>query len=146
LLTRPKWGVELRFLYQKGERIGKNIVANKAQNLWFIAEKRAIYLAYPIGESNCVSVLQGLPEFCGKLKIQELIVTGSKENRLLIETIKKLKELLRKHSLKVYLIRSAQEVKNKKTREVILNDFHMLPTGAHAGINRMTKNIQRHYV
>lgn len=30
-------------------------------------------------------------------------------------------------------------------KQLILNDFHMLPTGGHAGINRMFNNIRKYY-
>ena len=36
-------------------------------------------------------------------------------------------------------------VEDPELKRIIVNDYHHLPTGGHAGINRMQRNIQRKY-
>lgn len=36
-------------------------------------------------------------------------------------------------------------ITDDKMKKIILNDFHLLPTSGHAGMQRMTKNIKKYY-
>lgn len=148
ILKRPKWGVELKILSDTGEEIKKRSVAtNGAQNLWFVEKEQTLYLGLvnSTGKFDYAPILQEIPEFCRTLKINEIIVKKGKENRKLLEKIKGIKELLHNKGIKMYIIKGAQEVKKESTRKIILNDFHALPTGAHAGMNRMLRTMQKYY-
>ena len=43
------------------------------------------------------------------------------------------------------IVRGAKRITNKNDKCIILNDFHILPIGGHAGIRRMVNNIKKYY-
>jgi RNase H-like domain found in reverse transcriptase len=96
LLKKPKWVTEIKILRHANEKKrneykrNKIVIANRAENLWFVAKEQTIDLVIPKGETDYVSFLQGLPEFCKKLKITDLALRKAKENR---EAIAKIKEI-----------------------------------------------------
>lgn len=59
-------------------------------------------------------------------------------------TIKQIIEnisLLKNNGIKISIIKANQRIYDKDTQQIVLNDFHKLPTGGHAGINRMYNNV-----
>lgn len=46
---------------------------------------------------------------------------------------------------KLLVIKDVTRITDKDTKTVILNDFHLLPTSGHAGVNRMLNNIRKYY-
>ncbi|KAK9687365.1 Integrase zinc binding domain [Popillia japonica] len=75
----------------------------------------------------------------------ELCVFKCKENEILLTLLSKESSMLKKCNIKIAVINKAKRIDCKQTRQLILNDFHLLPTGGHAGINRMYANIKRYH-
>lgn len=46
---------------------------------------------------------------------------------------------------KLCIIQGVQKIVLRETKDLILNEFHLLPTSGHAGMNRMYNNIRKYY-
>lgn len=54
-------------------------------------------------------------------------------------------KLLKKRKTKLLFIPNETKVVQSKHKEQLLHDYHVLPTAAHAGINRMFRTLRRQY-
>ncbi|CAH2009008.1 unnamed protein product [Acanthoscelides obtectus] len=89
--------------------------------------------------------LKDLKEICEIIKIPEVIMLKNSKNKLFIEHILRDPNEMKDMNPKISKIRDVQKVENKEIRHIILNDFHILPTGGHAGMNRMYNIIKKFY-
>ena len=69
----------------------------------------------------------------------------AKENIDFIKYLSQHKTSLLNYGLKINIINNVTQIDDKETKQLILNDFHSLPTGGHAGKNRMYNNLKIHY-
>lgn len=89
--------------------------------------------------------LRDMNTICKKYNIPELVVIKNKENAQLLSSIKNNIESIKKQDFKICIIKDVQKITELESQRIILNDFHILPTGGHAGINRMYNNIKKYY-
>ncbi len=123
-----------------------DVVENKDGNLLFKAHKQKLNIV-PVSEADTdfASVLQDLVEFSEILGINKIAVQEKEENRFLIRAIRDCIEVFKDKKIMVSFLKSSEEIKGNKEKKIILNDFHVLPTGGHAGATRMTKNVKKRY-
>lgn len=90
-------------------------------------------------------MLRDLINLSNQLKIRELVMLKDKNNKDIIEGI--LKEIKNDNwtGPRIYVISDVKRIVDKDEKRIILNDFHLLPTSGHAGINRMVNNIKKYY-
>lgn len=90
--------------------------------------------------------VEKLREYCEKLKIKELCIVKNEMNKdfikVLCDEINKDNEW---NGPRLIVIRGVKRVVDEDVKCHILNDFHLLPTSAHAGTRRMINNIKRHF-
>jgi Integrase zinc binding domain/Integrase core domain len=91
------------------------------------------------------SPVQALGELCTRIGLKNLSVAKNEDNRKLIKELKRAEKYLKEKDMRISLFPGVERIEDLKTRKIILNDFHTLITGGHAGVNRMLKNIQKYY-
>lgn len=89
--------------------------------------------------------LRNLIDVCTNNKIHEIVLMKTNEILPILKEILQMKEMLTEVGLKINVINKAQNIDDKETRKLIINDYHILPTGGHAGINRLFNNIRKKY-
>lgn len=77
-----------------------------------------------ITKEECIKIINGRPEAKYKRYFKELF----KPTGIVVEFIEK-----------------SKKVTDPNTKKLIMNDYHILPTSGHAGINRMIRNIKKEY-
>lgn len=74
----------------------------------------------------------------------EVSTENNKINK--INNMKKyINEMFKETNIIIHVIEKAKNIEDLAVRKLILNDYHILPTSGHAGINRMLKNIKKRY-
>lgn len=87
-----------------------------------------------------------LDTFCNTLNIKELCIIRKKSNENIIKELSQsIKNINKWSGSRICIIKGVTKVENKDDRRGILNDFHILPTSGHAGIQRMTNNLKRYF-
>lgn len=89
--------------------------------------------------------LRILKAICDKYNIRELIVIKDGKSAQFLRELLKYKKLINETGIKICVIKDVQKVYDRETKQIVLNDFHLLPTGGHAGINRMYNNVKKYY-
>lgn len=89
--------------------------------------------------------LRALKSICVKYNIPELFIIKNDECAQFINNLLKSRDLIKNAELKISIIKNVKNITDVETRQIILNDFHMLPTGGHAGMNRMFNNIKKYF-
>lgn len=146
LLKRPVNSTELRQLSNKEFKTSCNKNIIKAGNIVYDREKEIILIKRSNLSIHALDAeLKCLRNICNKYGITQLCVFKDKNNESLISRIAKEPNILGNFNIQISVINKARRIHCKQTRQLILNDFHLLPTGGHAGINRMYANIKRHY-
>lgn len=69
----------------------------------------------------------------------------NKENSHIINELLRCMKSLQSDLPRILVIKDLIRISNKDEKTVILNDFHLLPTSGHAGVNRMLNNIKKYY-
>lgn len=88
-------------------------------------------------------VMKRLVDFARATKIIGLTLKCSNESKSLKEKIEALGIV---GMPPIFIIgNKITEIDNKKDQQVIINDFHILPTAGHAGIKRTTNTIKQRY-
>lgn len=101
----------------------------------------------------CDLLSRDVQTICGPLAVNKLYIAKQEIKKLadgrreykIPELQKLLGVIFRKCNVKVHLINKCIEVTDPHTKKLLLNDYHLLPTSGHAGINRMMMNIKRKY-
>lgn len=63
-----------------------------------------------------------------------------------INSIKKfINAQFKESDVTIEILKHIKCIDDPKTKEQILNDYHILPTSGHAGVNRMIKNNKKDY-
>jgi Integrase zinc binding domain len=91
------------------------------------------------------SPMQALIDLCTRCNLKKLTVAKTESNRNLIKEIKRAKEKFQEKEIQVTMFPGVKIINDMETKGLIMNDFHLLPTGGHAGINRMAKTIRKYY-
>lgn len=147
VLKRPVESVELRPL--SNEEFSKlKINQHKIQynNLVYDVNSHIIYLNQNIRSTHDLGIsLRNLEELCTRNNIKELCLLKSSHNIQFLNVLMKYKNQILGKSLTINIVRNVKRIESREMRQIILNDYHMLPTGGHAGINRMYNNIKREY-
>lgn len=91
------------------------------------------------------ATMKALVLICKKYNIKELIISKDIKHASTQKQFFDNVSLLKKKGIKISVIKANQRIYNDDKKQIILNDFHMLPTGGHAGINRMYNNVKKYY-
>ncbi|RYA67763.1 hypothetical protein DD592_27300, partial [Enterobacter cloacae complex sp. 2DZ2F20B] len=135
LIKRPSQSFELRLIDKKEFKTAVNneTYDYKVGNLICKADEQVIYVKEDT-RSACAleATLRDLHTIVTKYNIPEIVIIKRKmcAHNILNELIKHPNEV-RKLNLKLSIINDVQIVENPEMRQIILNDFHMLPTGGH---------------
>jgi len=117
-------------------------------NCLYDKEKHAIYLKQdPRSASAFNASLRDLISSCKNLQIFHLTIIRDEScatNNFLKE-IPKNKKVLEEACVKITVLKGVRRITDRETEQIILNDFHLLPTGGLAGINRMYNNVKKYY-
>lgn len=146
ILKRPADSTEL-IIYSNNSKLGQieklNKISSKNGNCIFVPEKLAIFVTSR--SLSTVSVLaRELQSFCKQLNINELVIIKSKQYEDLINIL--LKEMSQLNDIpRLLILKEVTRITDKDIKTMILNDFHLLPTSGHAGVNRMLNNIKKYY-
>lgn len=149
LVKPPSGSVELRSMKQT--EMNKMMSQMKYKNydvykgLIYDDKFSIIYVEDALPGYALGAILGDLKFVTSKYKIPELIVMKNKRNEELIKLLIEAPNIIKNFDLKISLINEVRRINCKETQQLILNDFHMLPTRGHAGISRMNNNIKRYY-
>lgn len=145
ILKRPKDVNELRFSDSdliKKFRNDSNILSSK--HCTYVPSQSAIFLhsrSLPSSEE----LARDLEKMCTSLNIKELLITKNESNNKYITSLLRSINRCKIKSPRMLVIKDLKRISNKDEIITILNDFHLLPTSGHAGINRMINNIKKYY-
>nr|CAH7734326.1 unnamed protein product [Callosobruchus chinensis] len=81
--------------------------------------------------------LRELENICLENDIPELFIVKSETNIDFLNALRVIRDILRRSKIKLSILKIVQVIKSKELRQIILNDFHLLPTSGHAGMNRI---------
>lgn len=147
ILKRPKDSIELvinpsRSYFSKLEKLEK-IPSDGGQCIYVPTKHTIVVMSRSL---STVSVLaRELQALCKKVNINELVIIKSKDIQCYIELLLKELNKLKGNIPRLLITKDVTRISDEDTKIVILNDFHLLPTSGHAGVNRMLNNIQRYY-
>lgn len=143
ILKRPSDGVELKFCARYIEIKSDNIISYSG-NCIFVPQTLTLYV---ISRSlSTVSVLaRELQSFCKELNINELVIIKKEYYKKIVERLICEMNKLKGTIPRLLIIKDVIRVTDRDTKIMILNDFHLLPSSGHAGVNRMLNNIKKYY-
>jgi len=156
ILKRPKNATELIII--KTSEFKKLASSKKSKKFLKIYENNVIYdevnkqLYINETESCSVSSLRESLKACLKVcilqNINEILIIKRKETAILnlLKEIKSLAKEFKSKNVNISILNDVHRIDDLATQQLILNDFHILPTGGHSGINRMYKNIKKYYI
>lgn len=146
---KPKESVELRFIDTKElEKLRKNNEVGVESNTFsYVPLKKVIYInSGPQSQRTRAAFVRELQKFCDSINIQELCFLKNAENSTFIEKlVREIKNTRHWTGPRLCILKDLIRINDKDDKKVILNDFHLLPTSAHAGIRRMSNNIKKYY-
>jgi hypothetical protein len=149
ILKEPKDMIRLKVYEEIDREILEKYrnITIRAQTAAYIIEKSTVYLFWPTsgGALERISVLQDMVTLCSKVNIKELVLLRNKNNEEVMRLLKNIRELLQKKGIRVNILKDIKEIRDDATKQLILNDFHIIPTSGHAGVSRMSKNIKKYY-
>lgn len=123
--------------------------SNNTKYFFYDVNSQIIYFNQEYQSMSALGAsLRSLDEFCANNQITELCIVKNAENSKFLKAFINEKKLINRSSktkTKICIIKDVKMIDDFETRQLILNDFHNLPTGGHAGINRMYNNIKKYY-
>lgn len=142
IIKAPKDCVELVLSANyKFTQISQNEIISDKGNFVYAPSKSCIYLI--TRSLSTVGVLaRELEVFCKKLNIKEVILIKDKQNE---KEVNAFLANYKRDIPRILITKGVTKVYDRDEIRVILNDFHLLPTSGHAGVNRMLNNIKRYY-
>lgn len=118
----------------------------KLGNLLYIKNSRIIYLKQdPRSALDLGTMLRDLKNIYDTYQIPELIIIKNRKCAQILESILKFPNKIKDIGINISILKDVQNIVDYETRQIIMNDYHILPTGGHAGINRMYNNIKKLY-
>lgn len=150
LLKRPEQSIELQPINQnefemlRNNKGGKN--DTKSKFFIYDVNKCTIFMKQPsLSSTNLDASLKDLFSICYTYNIKEILIIKNDKTSLLIKELLKVKDKFKLAKINVSIVQDVRNINDKEMRQLILNDFHMLPTGGHVGIKRMFNNIKKYY-
>nr|XP_022909084.1 uncharacterized protein LOC111420342 [Onthophagus taurus] len=147
LIKRPKKFCLLRIISEKEfmkETKNRTINLNK-KRVVYQKEENIMYLLKNSRSSSALEAsVRELLIACKENNVKELTIIKDDKRAEIREILWNSKEL-NKNDIKLTVVKNLFEIYVKEKQQIILNDYHMLPTGGHAGINRMFNNIKKTY-
>lgn len=145
ILKKPINGIELilcsKFMnYSYIESV--DVIKSKSGNCIYVPSKCCMYL-FTRSSSTYAVLMREIEALCRKIGINELTLIKNKDNKYDVNML--LREIRSLESPRILVIKDVIRITNDDDKILILNDFHLLPTSGHAGINRMTNNIKKYY-
>ena len=152
VLNRPRHSVELQSTNQtyfnllQRNKIKQVNVDYKTKYIIYDEKARTIYANQcSLSPTNLVAYVKDLCDLCKKYDISEIIIIKNEKTCQIIKELLNMRKTLNEANINISILRGVETIYDKETRQVILNDFHMLPTGGHTGIKRMSNNIKKYY-
>nr|CAH7724105.1 unnamed protein product [Callosobruchus chinensis] len=94
---------------------------------------QVIYICrYTQSMANLGESLRELENICLENDIPELFIVKSETNIDFLNDLRVIRDILRRSKIKLSILKNVQVIKSKEFRQIILNDFHLLPTSGHA--------------
>jgi hypothetical protein len=147
ILKRPSDSIELRPMSKNDFIRIKNLKNNvSSKTCLYDKNLQIVYINQENRSTNDLGTsLRELDKLCTKNNIPELYILKNSSTTEFLNYLRLYKKQILGTNLKINIVKEAQRVENKELRQLILNDFHTLPTGGHAGVQRMTNNIKKYY-
>lgn len=149
ILRKPQNVTELRVICFKDFdklRSSQTQLTFYNENLVYDATLQIIYYKWnnSCSTSYLRKSLKDLQKLCTRINVSELVLIKN-DAWPASNILKDLKDFNKYSNIKISILDKVQTINDIATRQLILNDFHMLPTGGHAGINRMYNNLKKYY-
>lgn len=148
ILKKPKNSTELVLTTSETiEKLGKNIT-QKVGNFFFVDLDSVLYYVNQNTRSTSArdEMLRDLIKIGKKLNISEVVIIKNKNNEEFIQWLaKEIKKYSNWTGPRLCIIKGVEKVLSDEKKRIIINDFHLLPTSGHAGVNRMINNIKKYY-
>lgn len=162
ILKKPKDCTELVIESKENLQTIRKLdhVSTKFESLLYVPSLGKIYINPETRLTlSRVELLRDSETLCKKLNIPEIIIIRNEKSPYFIKEIGKIikdssietgscsinPKLSCSSSLRLCIVKGTQRVDDNETKKVILNDYHLLPSSGHAGINRMLQNIKKRY-
>lgn len=150
LLKPPVDGIELRLVNEIdfNKKYKNKINHGYINNNIFIYDEISQIICFNQDHRSALDLgtsLRDLGNLCKKYQIPELYILKNTKNDKFIKHISRYRKELLNNGIKLNIVSNVNRVVNNEMKQLILNDFHNLPTGGHAGINRMYNNIKKRY-
>lgn len=122
-------------------------VATQTESVIYVPSLSIVFVDPFSSSANTPDVLlKDLESLCRKVNIKELTIIKEESNmNFMTGLINKISAQSKWTGPRINIVRGVKNILDKDTRKVIMNDFHLLPTSGHAGINRMTNNVKKYY-
>lgn len=149
LLKKPKECTQLLLLNKrdKSKMLKTERVATPTNSIIYVPSLSIIFIDPLSSSANTRDVLlKDLETLCQKVNVKELTIVKEESNMIFMTGL--INEINKKSNWigpRINIVQGVKNISDKDTRKVILNDFHLLPTSGHAGIQRMTNNIKKYY-
>lgn len=103
--------------------------------------------------SCCDMLLRDVQKICGPMNIKKLFMRKTELQKLMVgqpdKNINSVKKFInaqfKESDVTIEILKDIKCIDDPKTKKQIINDYHILPTSGHAGVNRMIKNIKKDY-
>lgn len=146
VLKKPDNVTELRPVEKKEfNALMRNIEIKTSKDEFLYDDKmKIIYykMTEPCSTSQLRASLKDCQILCTEYNINELLVYKNDRTAVVIKEIKLMyNNIFKRNGIKITILKDVQTIDDLTVREIILNDFHILHTGGHAGIKRMYNNI-----
>lgn len=147
ILKPPKIGVELIIATQAQIISIQKYVTEHFGNFYFVKSQSSLFYYQEAGSTLARDeMLTDLIGISNKAKIKEVFILKDSTSMEFIKEIGNgIKNTVNWRGPRILVIKGVKKVIDMDEKRIILNDFHLLPTSGHAGINRMINNIKRYY-
>ncbi|PZC84206.1 hypothetical protein B5X24_HaOG205401 [Helicoverpa armigera] len=146
---KPRDAVELRFadISSLTKLRSDNLITDENHILSYSAEMKTIFIKLATqSQITRAEFARELSEFCGKINVTEVYLLKTPNNYIFIEKLScEIRQQSNWKGPRLCILKDVERIDDKHDRQVILNDFHLLPTSGHAGMRRMLTNIKKYY-
>lgn len=126
---------------------GQDIITSKSRKLSYYKAKNVIYASQSsLSVHSRDDLLRDLASLCKTLKIKEIVLIKTIQNKKFIEWLaKNIANNVDVNLPRICIVKDVQRIYTEDEKKVVMNDFHLLPSSGHVGIRRMVNNIKKHY-
>lgn len=148
ILKQPKNCVELLPTQMSEIKPFLKDVTESSGNFYYVPLQLTLYLNQSTRSTLARDeMLRDLVELSKKANLKELYIVKNASNKEFIKILgNEIKKCNNWRGPRINIVQGVRKIMDNDEKRVILNDFHLLPTSGHAGINRMTNNIKKYYV